>query len=122
MDLLARWAAIAGGLLLGGFFGVVAFNLANGNISLAGLLETKGPSGAPAFSPGRLQMLIATVVIAGQYLYSVIANPTQGSLPTLPPAAVAVLGGSHAVYLGGKAIDAFLQPLLKNLTLLKNQR
>jgi len=59
-------------------------------------------------------MLIATVVVAGQYLHAVIANPLPG-FPPLPPAAVAVLGGSHLVYLGGKAIDAYIQRLLKNL-------
>jgi hypothetical protein len=122
MLLFAKLVAIAGGLLLSGFFGVVVLNLANGNISLAGLLETKGPSGRPSFSPARLQMLIATVVVAAQYVHAVIADPMRDSLPALPPAVLAVLGGSHAVYLGGKAIDAFLHPLLKNLTLLKNPK
>jgi hypothetical protein len=115
MHLLVRLMAIAGGLLLSGFLGVVLFNLANGKISLAGLLDTKGPSGLSTFSPARLQMLIATTIVAVQYLHAVVVNPLQDSLPTLPPAAVAVLGGSHAVYLGGKAIDAFIQPLLKNV-------
>jgi hypothetical protein len=115
MHLLVRMVVIAGGVLWAGFLGVILFNIANGKISLAGLLDTKGPAGPPTFSPARLQMLIATIVVAGQYLHAIVVNPLQNSLPTLPPAAVAVLGGSHAVYLGGKAIDAFIQPLLKNV-------
>jgi hypothetical protein len=119
MARLADFAAIAAGLLLAGFFGVVVFQMVSGRISLAGLLDTKG-SGRRTFSPGRLQMLIATVVIAGRYLYSVAVNPQQAALPTLHPAELAVLGGSQAVYLGGKAIDAYLQPILKGLKQLKN--
>lgn len=115
MHFLARFVAIAGGALLSGLFGIVVFFIASGTISLAGLLETKGPSGPPSFSPARLQMLIATVVVAAQYLYAVAVNPSQGSIPSLPPAMIAVFGGSQAVYLAGKAIDAFIQPLLKNL-------
>ncbi len=120
MARLADFAAIAAGLLLAGFFGVVVFQMVSGRISLAGLLDTKAPSGRRTFSPGRLQMLIATVVIAGRYLYSVAVNPQQAALPTLHPAELAVLGGSQAVYLGGKAIDAYLQPILKGLKQLKN--
>lgn len=114
MHLLVRMAVIAGGLLWVGFLGAILFNIFNGKISLAGLLETKGPTGSASFSPARLQMLIATTVVAGQYLHAVTVNPLRDSLPALPPAAVAVLGGSHVVYLGGKAIEAYIQPLLKN--------
>ena len=115
MPLLLKLTTIAAGALLFGFLGIVLLKLANGTISLVGLLETKGPSGPPSFSPARLQMLIATVVVAAQYLHAVVTCAPPGSLPKLPAAAVAVLGGSQAVYLGGKALDTFIQPLLKNL-------
>jgi hypothetical protein len=115
MDLLSKLATIAACALLCGLVGVVMFKMADGTVSLAGLLETKGPAGPPSFSPARLQMLIATVVVAAQYLYAVITNPVPGSLPGLPSAALAVLGGSYAVYAGSKAIDTFIQPILKGL-------
>jgi hypothetical protein len=113
MNLLTRLAVIEGGVLLAGFFGIVLYKIVVGDISLAGLLDAKLPDGRRSFSPGRLQLLIFTVVVAGYYLHAVVANPHRDSLPDLPPSVVAALGGSQAVYLGGKALSAFLQPLLK---------
>jgi hypothetical protein len=113
MDLLHRLAVIEGSVLLAGFFGVVLYRIVIGEISLAGLLDAKQPDGRPTFSPARLQLLIFTVVIAGYYLHLVVADPHRDSLPDLPQSVVAALGGSHAVYLGGKALSAFIQPLLK---------
>lgn len=113
MDLLYRLAVIEGTVLLAAFFGLVLYKIVTGEIPLAGLLDTKEPDGQAAFSPARLQMLIFTVVIAGYYLHLVIANPHRDSLPDLPQSVVGVFGGSHAVYLGGKAFSSFIQPLLK---------
>jgi hypothetical protein len=39
--------------------------------------------------------------VAGYYLLQVIHNPKE--LPEMPALMVAALGGSHALYLGGKA-------------------
>jgi hypothetical protein len=130
MNLLARLAAIEGCLVLLAFFGLVLFKIVIGEISLAGLLRTKTqprppPGGGESephepefrdpktFSPARLQLLIFTVVVAAQYLQAVIANPQRDALPGLPAGLVAALGGSQAVYLGGKALSTFIQPLLE---------
>lgn len=118
--LLARIAAAAGTLLIVAFAAVVVLKIASGRISLAGLLQSKeGDDAGYGFSPGRLQMLIATVVVAGRYLYLVMSQPHLDALPSLPPSVVAVLGGSHVAYLGGKAFKTYIQPLLKILKDLK---
>jgi hypothetical protein len=115
MAFLAKLAFLAGGTLLLGFAAVVLLQIVTGRIPLSGLLFSKDAGGAQTFSPARLQLLIFTVVVAANYLHAVLADPRQSSLPTLPTSVIAALGGSHAVYLGGKAFTAFIQPLLKNL-------
>ena len=136
MELLARMVVIEGGVLLCGFFAVVLYKIVTGTISLEGLLDTKepgkvprkAPAGGPAaegvegvapgppvrrqtLSPARLQLLIFTVVVAAQYLHAIIVNTQRDSLPGLPQGVVAALGGSQALYLGGKALSAYIQPL-----------
>ena len=114
MELLTKLATIEAGVLVGGCFAVVAYKLVVGEISLAGLLYSKEPGGRAAFSPARLQLLIFTGVVAARYLGEVIAKPRQDSLPHLPLSVVVALGASHAVYLGGKVVSAYIQPLLRN--------
>lgn len=103
---LALWEAV---ILLSGLFGVVLLKLFTGGISLNGLLEAdvhdpkssddSGFSAAP--SAGRAQALLATLFVAGWYLLQVIHNPRE--FPHLPDALVTAMGGSHFVYLTGKA-------------------
>jgi|CZKD01.1.fsa_nt_gi hypothetical protein len=103
---MAFWGAV---VLLSGFFGVVFWNLFTGRISLNGLLEAdvRDPksSNASGFSAvpsaGRAQALVATLFVAGWYLLQVIHNPKE--FPHLPDALVTAMGGSHFVYLSGKA-------------------
>jgi len=115
MALLSRLALLAGGAWILALAAVVLWQIAIGKIPLAGLLDAKDTQGDPSFSPARLQLLIFTVVVAAQYFYKVLAHLGQGSLPSLPAGVVAALGGSQAVYLGGKAFTSFIRPLLKNL-------
>lgn len=115
MLLLTRLTLLAVTVLTLGFAAVILLQIAMGRISLEGLLDSKDDSGRTSFSAARLQLLIFTVVVAARYLHAVLVNPSQGSLPSLPPSVIAALGGSHAVYLGGKAFTSFIQPLLKNL-------
>ena len=110
MELLSKLATIEAGILVGGCFAVVAYKLVVGQISLALLLHGKEPGGRAAFSPTRLQLLIFTAAVAAIYLGEVIAHPRQDSLPHLPLGVVAALGGSQAVYLGGKIVSAYVQP------------
>jgi hypothetical protein len=115
MNLLTRLAMIEGGILLVGFFAVVALRIVTGEISLAGLLTSKDAHVEHrTFSPARLQLLIFTVAVAATYLYAIVVNPQQSSLPDLPQGVVAALGGSQAFYLAGKALAAYIQPLHRN--------
>lgn len=109
MNSLAKIAFGGAVVLLSGFFGVVFWNLFTGRISLNGLLEAdvhdpkssddSGFSTAP--SAGRAQALLATLFVAGWYFLQVIHSPKQ--FPHLPNALVTAMGGSHFVYLTGKA-------------------
>jgi len=112
MAFLARLTLLAGGAWLLGLVVAVVLQIVTGRIRIGGLLASKDADGS--FSPARLQLLIFTVAVAARYLYAVLANPGQASLPSLPRGVVAALGGSQMVYLGGKAFSRFIQPLLKN--------
>jgi hypothetical protein len=109
---VARLVCWEGVILLGGLFGVIAWRLFTGEISLDGLLygsrRDRGNSlGYSAFfSPGRTQLLIVTILTAGYYLLQVIHDPT--TFPEIPVAWVVALGGSQAIYLGGKAQSRLL--------------
>lgn len=93
---LARWE---GFILPGGIFALVFWKILTGSISLSGLFQTHDER----FSPGRVQLLIFTVFVAIRYVVQVIQNPT--AFPEIPPGWIVALGGSQALYLGGKARD-----------------
>jgi len=104
MSSVARLVSWEGMILLGGFFGVIGWRLFIGDISLDYLLygDRRDRSGYSAFfSPGRTQLLMVTILTAGYYLLQVIHDPT--TFPKIPTSWVVALGGSHAIYLGGKA-------------------
>ena len=94
-----RWEII---ILLGGLMVVVVYKLFNGDVTLSGLLMVKGGDDDNTFSPARLQMLMSTVLAGMYYLLQVINNHSSNSLPDVPTPLVGILGGSHAIYLGGK--------------------
>lgn len=87
-------------LILGGLALVVAYKILTGGINMRGLLDDK-VSGA--LSPGRVQLLVSTVMGAGYYLMLAIAQAPSGRLPDFPEEALLLVGGSQVVYLGGKA-------------------
>jgi hypothetical protein len=108
-------------LFLLGLFGIVAMQLLTGQISTKNLLfGRKNDTGDPIvgadgqikgrkkddtlyFSPDRVQLLLSTVGAAFYYLTQVLNNPHPGTFPPLPDSWPAVVGGSNAIYLGGKA-------------------
>lgn len=106
---LAYWEGM---IFLLGLFGVVFWKLMKGDIPMDGLLngdvrDKAAPSGySTEFSPGRGQMLMITIFTAGYYLVQVIHNPKE--FPQIPLSWVAAVGGSHAIYLGGKAKSMLL--------------
>ena len=89
-------------ILLVGLMVVVAYKLFTGGVTMEGLLTVKGGGDDNTFSPARLQMLMSTVLAGMYYLLQVINNPASTSLPDVPTPLVGILGGSHAIYLGGK--------------------
>lgn len=88
-------------LWLGAIAMIVVWKLFTRSISLAGLLQGDRSNGETFFSPGRVQLLIATVLFVANMMSQVIADPT--TLPVIRPELLLALGGSQAVYLGGKA-------------------
>jgi len=118
---LAKWGGI---ILLGGFISVVLWKATIGEISLDYLLygdakTYRGAGTTTFFSPGRAQMLLLTVMVAGYYLLRVIQDPTH--LPDVPDELIVALGASHAVYLGGKAQSLYLGRV-RDLVSLLNRR
>src|SRR5260221_12022500 len=93
----ARWEMI---ILITSFGSVTLWKLFY-SASFAGILR----SGDGTLSPGRIQLLTLTVLIAMQYLLATIHDPSQ--LHPLPPNLVAALGVSQLVYLGPKAWTIF---------------
>ena len=101
---LASWEGL---ILVGGFFAIVLWKLLSGGIVLDQLLEgdikdsTVADSYSTYVSSGRVQVLLVSVFVASQYLIQVIHNPTQ--FPSVSTPILAILAGSQAGYLGGKA-------------------
>jgi hypothetical protein len=118
---LAAWGGI---ILVAGFFGLIFWKMLTGGISLNCLLygdaRTRvGGRYSTFFSSGRAQMLTFTVISAVYLLIQIIQNPTK--FPDVPNALLAILGGSHAVYLAGKAQALYLGKL-RDLAALLDRR
>ena len=112
MPSLAKLARLEMIILLGGLMIVVLSKVFAGGIGLSGLLTvsrlpTQTDADPPEFSPARAQMLMATMIAAMYYLLQVINNPSADSLPDMPTGLLSVVGGSHAIYLGGKVQSAW---------------
>jgi hypothetical protein len=93
-------------ILLVGFFGIVCWKLLTGAIDLQYLLygdarTSDGSRSYTFFSPGRAQLLMLTVTTSVYLLLQVIHDPA--TFPKVPEVLLAALGGSQALYLGGKA-------------------
>lgn len=102
---LGQLAGYTGLALIAGFAAVAGWKLLSGGISLDGLLTSYDRRGRGRSSPGRQQLLLLTLVAAGQYLAAVLHNPGATSLPPVPQSLLGILAGSQALYLGGKAFS-----------------
>lgn len=87
-------------LFVGALFLIVVSSLVSGRINLSGLLLGKKGDGTTYVSPERVQLLLITLGTAFQYLLSVQKNPSH--FPSVDANWLAIFGGSHLVYLGGK--------------------
>lgn len=94
--------AWTGALFLGGVFVVVAIGLLTGYVNTRGLLYGRRADGSIYFSSARVQLLIFTIGAAAEYLMSVL-DRRSCAMPEAPPGLVATAGGSHLLYLAGKA-------------------
>lgn len=94
-DLLATSLSV----FLAALAAIVLWQIATGRIGVAGLLRDKRGRG---FSPGRFQLLLAT--LAGLVVYveeQMTAAP--GTVPELPEWLVWAMVGSQGLYLTGKS-------------------
>lgn len=94
-------------LLNAALIACIAFQLLNGRINTTGLLFGRTSTGARYFSPERVQLLITTASGAAYYLGLVLSQPKLTEFPAVPTELLGALGGSHALYLGGKAFAMF---------------
>lgn len=96
---LAYWEGL---IIIAGFFGVVFWKMVTDGMSLNQLFEGDSDDSESTYvSAGRVQSFVVTVSVAFYYLMQVVHNPRQ--FPELPTSMVAVVAGSQAIYLGGKA-------------------
>jgi len=104
MTLLSAASAVAI-FAVAGPAAVVATGLLNGTVNTRYLLFGMRRDGTRYFSPERVQLLIATIVVAAMYFADAVQGAATGQLPDIPAGWLAMLGGSQAIYLGGKAIS-----------------
>jgi hypothetical protein len=106
-------------IFLGGLAVIIAYRLLTGGINTRYLLYIKRRDGAKYLSPERLQLLIFTMGTAAFYLLHVVnslkmATPSSPAvLPDVSKETLALLGGSHGIYLGGKAYTMLFKKLTK---------
>ncbi len=105
MQTLMKFTRYETEFLLGGLAAVVAFQIITRRINTKGLLSNK-EKGGEGFSPARLQLLMFTFGVAFYVLGKVLSSIAAGTaaLPNIDPNLLVVLGGSHALYLGAKAL------------------
>jgi len=106
-DLLPRLVQWELGLFLFALSAILAAQLLTGQINttrlLHGRIRQRKPGEDLYVSPERIQLLIFTLGAAFYYLVTVVENPHPGTFPPVPDAWLALLGGSNAIYLTGKA-------------------
>jgi len=93
---------------------IIAYRMLTGRINTQYLLYGMRKDGSRYFSPERVQLLVATIGVAIQYLSNAAHAGVLGKMPDLPIGTLQILGLSNAVYLGGKAL-AFTRNATKDL-------
>ncbi|MCP4267210.1 MAG: hypothetical protein GY777_16845 [Candidatus Brocadiaceae bacterium] len=91
-------------ILLGGFAVVISYQMLTGRINMAGLLLDKETK---LLSPGRLQLLVFTIIFAIYYLSNI--STQYPYFPEIPEEALWFLAASHSGYLGLKAKNIFVR-------------
>jgi hypothetical protein len=95
---IARWEVL---IFVGGVGGLILTGLLTGRVNTHFLLWGRRADGTRYFSTERVQLLVATIAIAIDYLFTAVHTPS-GNMPKIPGGALELLGASNAIYLGGK--------------------
>lgn len=95
---IAQWEVI---FFIGGMGILILLRMLTGEINTRYLLWGRRNDGTRYFSPERVQLLLATIAIAIQYVLQA-RKATDGNMPTLPSGSLELLGLSNATYLAGK--------------------
>ena len=110
MQLLITMVSWIVGLLLGGLVVVTLYGILTGQINTRNLLYGRMRDSTAYLSPERVQLMIFTLWVGLFYLLDTFEtrflNPTPETAHTFPEVntqTLALLGGSHTVYLLGKA-------------------
>lgn len=91
--------------VLAGLILIIGFRMVTGRVNTTGLIRDKTTY---KISPGRLQMLMSTLLVATYFVTMVIQ---KNELPTMPQEYLLALGGSHLFYLGGKSYGVLARKL-----------
>lgn len=100
---LAHWEVL--GFLMA-LLSLICVQLLAGQINTRGLFLGRKGDGTQYFSPERVQLMLFTIGFAFQFLAGVLRDPSK--FPVVSESWILVLGGSHLLYLGGKAGAFFL--------------
>lgn len=104
LALLMKWEIAIFLLVLAG---LVASKILTGEINTSGLIYGRVSARKRGqdryFSPERVQLLVFTLGAGFYYLTLALNNPSPGKFPDVPQTWPGLLGGSNAIYLGGKA-------------------
>lgn len=84
---------------------VVGYQILTGRISIRGLLSEKNGTGS--YSTVRIQLLTFTLISTFYYIFQILGNP--GEFPKVSNELLLMMGGSNAVYLGGKSYSLLLR-------------
>jgi hypothetical protein len=99
------------GILMTALVAVVAFQMLSGRIKTAGLLNDKSVNGSGGVSPARVQLLLFTMAFSFYIVAQVadkIAAGKPGEFPDIDVKWLALLGGSHSIFLGSKGLSMLL--------------
>jgi hypothetical protein len=92
---------------------IVLTKLLDGAINTHYLLYGRESDGKMYFSPARVQLLVFTIWTAFSYLLEAMEKRGSGKLPDVSTGTLALLGGSHVIYLGGKAYSMLFKKSVK---------
>jgi hypothetical protein len=99
-----RWEFLS---FLLGLAGIVVVQLLTGGIKtrhlLCGKVTGRKKNDGKYISPERVQLLVFTLGAALYYLTEAVNTSRSGKFPEISQSWLVVMGGSNAIYLGGKA-------------------